>query len=369
MTFRPGIAAWDTGQPTEQADPPALLSPQREWTAVAPGTTATVFQGDAIISNGRIALAARRKAQAVEAYVLSHEGMVLRLRLRLIASGGEPAARLERVELVENTKGAACLELAYKNAHGAGLAARFRIKKAEVAVQIDPGQGADRLRVECAGRYAVLPDFFADDILIAARNIPVPRIELPSENFLLHLAGQGETVATCVFENRKQDVVVTNIGESKLAATGRNITLFKGDNTGALTQWNQIQFVTNQGDNSADLPMAVVAARSHSRRDHGPRALSRRPATAKVNGTLTASARTNGTSSNLWVLPMSGDRQSRPFLETPFTKVHAQFSPDGRWVFSTAAAFARHFDVQFAPDGQAGSSADHLGRLRAAQLG
>src|SRR5207237_5165663 len=59
----------------------------------------------------------------------------------------------------------------------------------------------------------------------------------------------------------KQDVVVTNIGESKLAATGRNITLFKGDNTGALTQWNQIQFVTNQGDNSADLPMAVVAAK------------------------------------------------------------------------------------------------------------
>jgi hypothetical protein len=222
VSFRPGIAAWDTGQAAEQADPPSLLVPQREWTAVASGITATVFQGDAIISNGRIALAVRRKAQAVEAYALSHEGMVLRLRLQLIASGGDPAARLERVELVENTKGAACLELTYKNAHGAGLAARFRIKKAEVAVQIDPGQGADRLRVECAGRFAVLPDFFADDILIDARNIPVQRIELPSENFLLHLAGQGETVATCVFENRKQDVVVTLAGtgdERKIEAS------------------------------------------------------------------------------------------------------------------------------------------------------
>src|SRR5437016_9097730 len=144
--------------------------------------------------------AEERRTKPGEAYVLSQEGMFLRLRLQLIASGGEPAARLERIELVENTKGAACLELTYKNGQGAGLAAKFRIKKAEVAVQIDPGQGADRLRVECAGRFAVLPDFFADDILIDARNIPVPRIELPSENFLLHLAGQGETVATCVFE-------------------------------------------------------------------------------------------------------------------------------------------------------------------------
>src|SRR5207244_13567279 len=124
VTFRPGIAAWDTGQPTEQADPPALLSPQREWTAVAPGTTPMVFHGDAIMSDGRIALAARRRAQAVEAYVLSHGGMVLRLRLQLVASGGEPAGRLEGIGLVESTKGEACLGLAIESGQGTGTDAK-----------------------------------------------------------------------------------------------------------------------------------------------------------------------------------------------------------------------------------------------------
>ena len=36
--------------------------------------------------------------------------------------------------------------------------------------------------------------------------------------------------------------------------------------------------------------------------------------------------------SDLWVLPLTGERKARPWLDTPFTESHAQFSPDGRWV-------------------------------------
>jgi Tol biopolymer transport system component/DNA-binding winged helix-turn-helix (wHTH) protein len=35
---------------------------------------------------------------------------------------------------------------------------------------------------------------------------------------------------------------------------------------------------------------------------------------------------------DLWVLPMSGDRKPFPFLQTEFTEVNGQFSPDGRWI-------------------------------------
>jgi dipeptidyl aminopeptidase/acylaminoacyl peptidase len=36
--------------------------------------------------------------------------------------------------------------------------------------------------------------------------------------------------------------------------------------------------------------------------------------------------------SDLWVLPMAGDRKPYPFLQNSFLKAHARFSPDGRWV-------------------------------------
>ena len=39
-----------------------------------------------------------------------------------------------------------------------------------------------------------------------------------------------------------------------------------------------------------------------------------------------------GTGSDLWTLPVSGDRKARPFLNTPFNEAAGEFSPDGRWV-------------------------------------
>jgi len=38
------------------------------------------------------------------------------------------------------------------------------------------------------------------------------------------------------------------------------------------------------------------------------------------------------TGSDIWVLPMFGDRKAFPFLQTPANEVDAQFSPDGRWI-------------------------------------
>ena len=58
----------------------------------------------------------------------------------------------------------------------------------------------------------MLPDFFADDIAIDATRLPLDSSELPSENFLLHLTGDGDAIAMCVFENRQHDVKVTLAG-------------------------------------------------------------------------------------------------------------------------------------------------------------
>ena len=55
----------------------------------------------------------------------------------------------------------------------------------------------------------MLPDFFADDIAIDATRLPLDSSELPSENFLMHLTGDGDSIAMCVFENRQHDVKVT----------------------------------------------------------------------------------------------------------------------------------------------------------------
>ena len=221
---RAAIAAWDTAKPSAEALAPSALAEKSGWISVPLQKTVESFKGDAVLSNGRILIVARKQDMAVEVYSFGPEGAVARARLLLHAASGEPAANLDRVSLVENAKGAGCLEVFYKTAKGAGITAKFRIKKGDVFVQAEPGTSAGRLRVECPSPFVVLPDFFADDIMIAARRILLAATEVPSDNFLLHMTGKGDAIAMCVFEGRQQDVKVTLAGAGeKRTITGSEI--------------------------------------------------------------------------------------------------------------------------------------------------
>jgi len=175
--------------------------------------TPDTLKGDAILSNGRIAAVLRHQAAAVEVYSVERHGTSARMHLRVLTRAGEPAARVERMAIVENTGAGACLEVTFATAQGAGVTSTFRIERGDVAVQVEPGTGAGKLRVECPGRFAVLPDFLTDDIMLDATRLPLDRAELPSENFILHFTGAGDAIAMCVFESRKEGVQVTLNGQ------------------------------------------------------------------------------------------------------------------------------------------------------------
>jgi hypothetical protein len=221
---RAGIAAWDTGRPSQEALPPAALAGKNDWTAIPAGSAAAEFKGDAVLSNGQIVAVLRRQDAAVEVHAVKPGGAVSRLRLRLLGAAGEPAVRMERLALVEVTKGGACVEASFRTEKGAEVTGRFRIKRGDVSVVAEPGTGAVKLRVECPGRFVVLPDFFADDIALDATRLPLDAVDLPSENFVLHPTAGGDALALCVFENRQQDVKVTLAGEGdRRVVTGSEI--------------------------------------------------------------------------------------------------------------------------------------------------
>jgi hypothetical protein len=193
---------------------PAALAGRNDWTVIPEGERPGSFKGDAVLSNGRVVAVVRRHDSAVDVHGLKLGSTEPRFRLRLLTAVGEPAAGVERVAVVENTRSSACVEALFQNAKGARIAGRFRIKRGDVSVQTVPGTAAGKLRVECPGRFGVLPDFFADDITIDATRLSVDAIELPSENFFLHLTGEGDAIGMSVFENRQQDIKVTLSGQN-----------------------------------------------------------------------------------------------------------------------------------------------------------
>jgi Tol biopolymer transport system component len=65
------------------------------------------------------------------------------------------------------------------------------------------------------------------------------------------------------------------------------------------------------------------------------------------------------TNSDLWVLPMTGDRTPWVFLKTPFRETYGEFSPDGRWVAYQSNENGGRPEVYvrpFVPPGAAGTA-------------
>ena len=199
-------------QPAAGALEPSALAGKNDWKAMPFGETADSLKGDAVLTNGQVVAVLRKNDSAAEIHAVKPDGTVARVRMRLMTAAGEPADHLKRVAVVENTRGAACLEATFATAKGTEVAARFRIKRGDVSLQVEPGTGAGKLRVECPGRFTILPDFFADDITIDATRIALDAAELPSENFILHPTAAGDAIAMCVFESGQQDVKVTLAG-------------------------------------------------------------------------------------------------------------------------------------------------------------
>ena len=184
------------------------LKTRPAWRTLPEGSDGHAFSGGAVLTNGRIALAFRREAAGAELYAYGPDGPALRATLAPAES-----ARLSALKVVANDPSAATLEATYRMPEGAALVLRHRLSVGQVFVETEPVAGATSLRVTAPCRYAVLPDFFADDIVVDATAIKASRAELPSENFLLHLVGRGEAVVMAVWSVRDKDVAVELSGE------------------------------------------------------------------------------------------------------------------------------------------------------------
>jgi hypothetical protein len=224
---RAGMAIWDTGRSSDHPLTPAALAERSGWTQLGSDRPTPSFQGDVVVSNGRMLAVFRKQSPGVEVHS-GGDAAVLRFRSVLQGQEGN-AARLARLAIVENGKGRACLEASYQTAKGTSLSAKFSLKKGDVALEAETGTGANSLRIESPARFVILPDFFADDIRIDAVKLAPPVVEVPSENFILHPADDGNAIVMAVFEDRNQDVRLTLSGEGpKRLITGSEIRFGKG---------------------------------------------------------------------------------------------------------------------------------------------
>ncbi|MFB3892905.1 MAG: carbohydrate binding domain-containing protein [Phycisphaerae bacterium] len=215
-----GVVLYDTGAASAEAiRGEAFADGGRKagWTRVAEDKTDHAFKGDAVMVNNRLAAVLRQKGGGVELYSVGDKDApaVRRAAMLPFASESGGGMKFASAKIAENNSGIVALDATFTAGDGKKQTIRFELKMGQPYIGAFADEGQTSLRVEAPCRFAVMPDFFADDIVIDARELPAAKAELPSENFLLHLLDGGSAIVMAVWADRDRDITVSTSGDGE----------------------------------------------------------------------------------------------------------------------------------------------------------
>jgi len=218
-SLSPGWAAevtvrlFDTGRASRAPLSGEALLSRTGWAQLAEDDLTHRFKGDAVIINHRLACVLRRRAEGAEVYSVGQQRAAR--RAVLVPASGANAGTLSSFKIVENNSGAVAVEAVFRAAGRETLTLRYALKMGQPIVETDARGGVTHLRIEAPCRFAVIPDFFADDIVIDAAELPVAQADLPGDNFLLHLLPDSQAIVATVVKANEEDVRVAVSGQGE----------------------------------------------------------------------------------------------------------------------------------------------------------
>ena len=204
------VLLFDTGAALAGELPSAALAEKAGWVKVEQDAAPGQFKGDVVFLNGRIAVVLRKSAAGAEIYSNSAKGW--QRRALLAPAKAEKAARLRAVKILASGPDAASVEGVFEGQGGESLGLRCGLTRGQIFVETRPGEGANRVRIEAPSRFGVIPDFFADDIVIDAAKLPLDQAEIPTENMFLQTLGGTEAIVMAVWDKEQRDITVTLSG-------------------------------------------------------------------------------------------------------------------------------------------------------------
>ncbi|MBI5687806.1 MAG: carbohydrate binding domain-containing protein [Verrucomicrobia bacterium] len=163
-------------------------------------------KGDLCAANSSLALVLRKGSKGPECYYRLGERMVRGLTLVAAGAGGDKTRAVDSFKVIENTARKIVLEASATTEAGKKLTARYSVKRGQPIIEIQAGDGTERIRVEARAKYAVLPDPFCGDLLVSADAIQAPRLRFPSEHMLVELLEDRNAIAMSVWPSASQQV-------------------------------------------------------------------------------------------------------------------------------------------------------------------
>ena len=191
--------------------------------------TSVWAQDGAELANKSLRMVAQPGQPGVAVYLKS-DASSKRMELALLATGAAKSESISKAEVVKSASGRSLLRVSAGSAE-----AEFTLGTSGF-VKVTPGKNASSVEVRTGARYAVLPDFFADDVVFDPAHLAMPTLTVPAENFLLHFIEGGNTLVMCIWPGRLKQA------ETKDAAEPQVDLLFAGEGKTRRIAASRIEF-------------------------------------------------------------------------------------------------------------------------------
>lgn len=221
-TVPPFTLIFDTGTASPHPLPGETLILRAGFNLVPEDALDYTFQGDAVFLNDKIALVLRKNGTGAELYSRSLNSFTPRASF---SPGGEHRfSKLNSIQISENTSNALAWKAVFAASDESTASLSLALVLGQPFVHIQPGDNVPVLKLSSTCRFAVLPDFFADDMVIDARRFSLPQTDLPSENFFFQMLDNGNAILMSVCSTRDQDIQIELSGQdTQRVITGTNI--------------------------------------------------------------------------------------------------------------------------------------------------
>jgi hypothetical protein len=206
---------WDTCK--RFSDGSAELNKRDGWQRVAPDASAGyAFKGDAVIENDKLQLLLGAACGGPVVYSRSGVGKEpRRMSLIPLSAKREPCETITAIKIIKNTGEEVALEVSSRSAAGDSARTSFSLRPGRAFVEVKPVENAVALRVCARARFALMPDFFGDDMVFDPRKSAGGRLFVPAENCLLSFTGDGNTILMGVWPLGDQEVQAVVSGEKE----------------------------------------------------------------------------------------------------------------------------------------------------------
>jgi len=203
----PSTRLFDTGSPAASPLPSGTGAAWNGWAELAEEDTTHRFQGDVALANNRMTVVLRKLGTGAELYARHAGGWRRRASVSPAPSGGGSAMALSSVRIVENTPAGVRIDCQYRTA-GDPVTIGYRLITGDPGLEVYPGPRLLHVRADADIRYAVVPNYFGDDMVFSAGDTNAAELPLPTDQLLLAMLGDGGAVMMCVCESDQRECCI-----------------------------------------------------------------------------------------------------------------------------------------------------------------